>query len=425
MKHPIKRRNICILAGCIPLLSGIAPTLSYATQPRIHFYAGCFYDTAASPDSQLIKHLVAPERRARNLGPESFGAEMGPLAREILNDNQEFRRAANLSMGEAVGNPLVIGIQRAQHEVTTVRAEGVPDEFLTVVSVTLSLDVMTDKAAFRNSNRFESLYSTMLVVNQLIQARQIPDDTALADHYRNVFTIAVKKLLEVAERAFEDRREKASAIFQVRNMVLPDPLPPEIEQLVAGGLSAAGSPGETGRAGELIKLSREFQHIYNLMLVDALDQRKIRDLSLLPPASPWGEARVLRQLEQRLGINAEILSQADPSRMNGYEIRAGITKTNTVKVGENQIGRVMQLNVSMASRIVRNPGEGEVIHVPLAIANARDKVATGVGYRTFNEINGMERSATRDVMMQSFRDGARHTASELVDLMIATAKEIH
>jgi len=422
----LNRRSFSIGACLIPCTMLVWPLAAGADDrvKRKHFFAGCFYDTAASPEGMLIKHLIVPERRIRGLGPESVGAELTPLAREILNADEAFRQAANLSMGEPDGNPLVIGIQRAQHEVTSVRTEGLPDEFLTVISVTVSLDVMTDKAAFRNSNRFESLYSTMIVMNQVIQARSIPDEVAIAGHYRNVFVAAVNELLKVGEKAFEDRRERASAIFQVRNMVLPEPLPPEIEQLIAGGLAAAGTGAEADRAAELVKLSREFQHIYNLMLHDALDRRNIRDLTLLPPASPWGEARVLRQLEQRLGINAEILAEPDPNRMNGYEIRAGITKTSTVRAAQNQIGRVMQLNVSMASRIVRRRGEGDIVHMPMAIANPMDKVAVGIGFTTFNEIEGMVRSATRNVMMQSFRDAARNTANGLVDLMIASAKEI-
>jgi hypothetical protein len=421
----IGRRTFIGLSIASGAFFSFRPRSADAGRGRQHYYAGCFYDTAAHSESHMIKHLVDPERRMQKLGPESFGAEMNLLALEIVEADAGFRDRARLSIREPIGNPLVLGLQRAQHEVTSIKVEGVPDEFLTVISITVSLDVMTDKAAFRESHRFESLYSTMMVVNQLYQGREIPNDVRMYELYRNTFKLAVAKVLDVAEKAFDDRREQAKAIFQVHNMVLPNPLPSEVEQLITGALSANGATGGDERAGEIAKLSREMRHIYSQMILDAMEKRNVHELSLLPPTSPWSEARVLRQLEQRLGINAEILAQPDPSRMNGYEIRAGISKAETVEVKKNQIGGVMQLNVSVGSRIVRSQGDGNLIHVPLAIANPMDKVSTGIGYRNFNEVIGMTRSATRDVMMQSFRDASRKTADGIVDLMLAVAKEIH
>jgi len=256
--------------------------------PRPHFYAGCFYDTAAHSDSTLMKHLVRPERISRRLDAQSHGSELSPRAREIVQNRRDFLERGSVSLTQTQGNAVVIGVQRAQHETATIKSNGVPDEYVTVVSVTVSLDVMTDKAAFRNTNRFESLFSTMLVVNQVIQERQPPSDAALNSHYMRVFSEAVNSILNSAD-VFVDVRDRANAVFQIKNMVLPDPLTPELEQLVVSALKADGNSGADYRRGEMRKLSREFQHIYNLMLLDRLKKSGATQITLLPPSSPWSE----------------------------------------------------------------------------------------------------------------------------------------
>ena len=391
--------------------------------PRPHFYAGCFYDTAAHPDSTLMKHLVTPERISRGLNAQSNGSELGPRAKEIVQNRKDFLDRGSISLTSTVGNAVVLGVQRAQHETVTIKSAGTPDEYVTVVSVSASLDVMTDQAAFRNTNRFESLFSTMLVVNQVIQERRPPTDVALNNHYMRVFSEAANAILD-SPNVFVDIRDRANAVFQIKNMVLPDPLTPELNQLVVSALKAGGDSSADSRRGELRKLSREFQHIYNLILLDSLKKMGAAQITLLPPSSPWSEGRVLRQLQQRLGVSAEILSQPDPNRMNGYEIRAGVTATNTIGHAGNNVGRTMQSNISLASRIVRNK-DGALIHVPVGIHAVNEKVAVGVGFDTFSEIEGLSRSATRDVVMRAFRKGASEVANRMVPLILKVASEIH
>ena len=52
---------------------------------------------------------------------------------------------------------------------------------------------------------------------------------------------------------------------------------------------------------------RHIKHIYSLMIMDQLAKAKIANIAILPPESPWAEARVLTRLKERLRINAEIL----------------------------------------------------------------------------------------------------------------------
>ena len=370
-----------------------------------------------------MKHLVTPERISRGLNAQSNGSELGPRAKEIVQNRKDFLDRGSISLTSTVGNAVVLGVQRAQHETVTIKSAGTPDEYVTVVSVSASLDVMTDQAAFRNTNRFESLFSTMLVVNQVIQERRPPTDVALNNHYMRVFSEAANAILD-SPNVFVDIRDRANAVFQIKNMVLPDPLTPELNQLVVSALKAGGDSSADSRRGELRKLSREFQHIYNLILLDSLKKMGAAQITLLPPSSPWSEGRVLRQLQQRLGVSAEILSQPDPNRMNGYEIRAGVTATNTIGHAGNNVGRTMQSNISLASRIVRNK-DGALIHVPVGIHAVNEKVAVGVGFDTFSEIEGLSRSATRDVVMRAFRKGASEVANRMVPLILKVASEIH
>jgi hypothetical protein len=160
------------------------------------------------------------------------------------------------------------------------------------------------------------------------------------------------------------------------------------------------------------------------MLLDRLKKTGAAQITLLPPSSPWSESRILRQLQQRLGVSAEILSEPDPNRMNGYEIRAGITATNTIAHAGNNVGRTMQSNISVASRIVRNK-DGTLVHAPIGIKSVNEKVAVGVGFDTFSDIEGLSRSATRDVVMRAFRRGASEVANGMVPLILKVASEIH
>ena len=95
---------------------------------------------------------------------------------------------------------------------------GLPAEYLTTISVSAALDVMTDQAAFRNQKRFESIYSNMVIVNQVIHGRNRVSDADLAKHYASTFDAAVKELLQRATKSMRDNRDRASAVFQVTQM---------------------------------------------------------------------------------------------------------------------------------------------------------------------------------------------------------------
>lgn len=407
-----------LIKATIPTLGGLAcPSIIRAQTRQVkHFLAGCYYDTGMSDNSLMSRYLVAPIRTGMGLTQD--GAEMTPMVRGIVERKKDFANIAGLT--EAEGNPIAISVTRAQHEVISVLTPGLPAEYLTTISVSAALDVMTDQAAFRNQKRFESIYSNLIIVNQVIHGRNRVSEADLAKYYASTFQAAVEELLERAAKSMRDKRDLASAVFQVNNMVLPNPLPLDLEALIVSGVEASADKNPDARNEELKKLTRELKHIYSLMILDALDKAKITNVAILPPESPWAESRVLSRLKDRIGIpTTEILTQPDASRMNGFEIRAGITSVSRVRAGSTS-----QVNVAMGSRIVRRKSGDQLDHMPLAIADPVKKVAVAAGSGAFIETPSFKRGVTRDITMTAFRDAARSTATALVPLLKAAANEI-
>ncbi len=346
------------------------------------------------------------------------GAEMTPFVRDVIDQRKDFASAAGLNEnGE--GNPIAISVTRAQHELITVLTPGLPPEYLTTISVSAAFDVMTDQAAFRNQNRFESIYSNMIIVNQVIHGRNKVNDAELTKYYQMTFKAAIDELIERAIKSMKDNRDRASAVFQVKNMVLPQQLPQDLEALIASGVEASADQNTNAREEELKKLTREIKHIYSLMIMDALAKAKLTNIAILPPESPWAEARVLSRLKERLRINAEILTQPDATRMNGFEIRAGITDAARTKAGSTS-----QVNVTMGSRIVRVNASGSAEHMPASVKDPMKKVAVNTGARSFVDSQSFKRGVTRDITMAAIRDAAAGTAQNLVPHIKATANEI-
>lgn len=416
----INKRNF-VLATTASAINLATPQIIRAqTDPQSHFFAGCYYDTALSETSHAAKYLFTPIRAGYSsdnpYNPDNRGAELSNFARELVFKNNDFCKYSNINKQDE-GNPIAISLTRAQHEIITVATPGLPTEYMTVISVTAALDVMTDKAAFRNNSRFESIYCNLIVVNQVVQTRNKLSDSELQKYYQKVFGAAVDELLERAGKKLIDKRERARAVFQVKNMVLPDPLPEDLANLITSGIEASSDNGQEAKTNELKKLGRELQHIYSLMILDALEKQKIKDIAILPPESPWTEGRVVRLLRSRLGLTVDLVSQADASQMNGYEIRAGISKVSRTKAGMNSA-----IDVSMASRIVRNI-EGKLDHKPSSIKDPLKKVASAGGVKRYVELPDFKRGVTRDVTMGSIRDAARGTAVALVPFLNTTASE--
>ena len=414
--------------GSLPLLGSLAiPSIIRAqSAPQKHFFAGCYYDTGMSEASMMARYLIAPWRQElqKNTPDQKMiqdGAEMSPFVRDLFQERKDFVAAAGLNDKDD-GNPIAISLNRAQHETVSVLTPGLPPEYVTIISVSAALDVMTGQAAFRNQNRFESVYSNMFVVNQVIHGRIKVTDAELLKYYRNTFKEAVYALLERAAKSLRDKRERADAVFQVKNMLMPKQLPQDLAALIASGVEGSADKNENANAEEIKKLTREIKHIYSLKIMDALEKAKVVNAAILPPESPWAEGRILGLLQERLGITGkgqEIMTQPDANRMNGYEIRA-----NLADVSRSKSGSISQVNATITSRIVRVKGPDSVDHMPMSIKEPLKKVAAYVGARSFIDSASFKHGATRDITMAAIRDAADGAAKELVPFIKATANEI-
>ena len=348
------------------------------------------------------------------------GGELRSLADEVLQEKPAFAKAALLGNDQKTGNPLFLGILRAMHESIQLRQPNMPDEFVVVISITATLDVVTSSAAMRNSNRFESLHSLLFVTNQAVKQRTPFTDNELVGHYRRVANEALAAVIDRGTEEFSDIRERAKAVFQVTLFKLPDPLPSELEQLIS---SATNADASTDRTSEISRLTSECAHTLSFAVRDELSRRKALDIALLPTQSPWTSGRALRVLQQRLQLSdSVILDTPDPSKMNGYEIRGGVVKTWSQVVSGNAIGQVIQVSVQTGSRIVRQCGE-RLEQAPESIVDPVKKIGMAYGQRTYSKIEGFERLATRDVVVGALRDSLLDLAKQTVDLMQKTAPE--
>jgi hypothetical protein len=425
----ISRRPTVPLLRRRALLAAVASFLATTAIPKAEaviqgtWFAGCFYDPAAAPTSQIFRYLVAPERlRIGKMPSESFGEELTQLGQDALKGEIAFVQAARLGSDDSSGDPLFLGISRAMHEVLKIREEGLPDEYVTVISITATVDIATDRAAEANAKRFESLYSCMLVTNQVIQDRRPLTDAELITHYRRIALEALKGALERSTKDLSDQRSNAPAAFQISAFQLPDPIPPEVIQLLQ---TATQSDATTDVDQEKGRLSRELQHILSFAVEDELARRGRRDIAILPPPSPWADGRVLHKLKLRYRLSdQEMLRSPDPSRMNGYEIRAALIGTHSKAIKTTTVGALVQISTQIADRIVQNKS-GSIIPVPSSIADPARKIGVGWGYRNYGQIAGIERGATRDVAMGSLRDACIDLARPTVDLMLTTAREIN
>jgi hypothetical protein len=308
------------------------------------------------------------------------------------------------------------------HESGRFYGDGLPDEYITVISITATVDIVTDRVAGANGKRFESLYSCMLVTNQAIQDRRSLTDAELAFHYRRIALEALKGGLERSTRDLSDQRTHAPAAFQVSAFQLPDPGPPELLQLIQ---SATQADAIADMSEEKRRLSRELQHILSFAVEDELVKRGRRDIAILPPPSPWADGRVLHKLKQRYRLSdQEILRSPDPNRMNGYEIRAALIGTHSKAIKTTTAGALVQISAQVGDRIVQNRS-GSISQVPSSIGDPTRKIGVGWGYRNYRQVTGIERLATRDIAMGSLRDACIDLARPTVDLMLTTAQEIN
>ena len=416
-----------LLVICVALPTRQACAQSSDDQVQKLFFAGAYYDVPSAEGNDATKYLVGPI--VRKSGSFS-GDELSATVEDIVKGNAGMNKNATItytSDGQPGknSNPLAIYIPRAQHDVVRFSAPGAPDEYLTVVSISVSLDVFTDKAAEKNQLQLESLYSRLLVGEQSIKTTQPLDENGLAAAYSSLFTQTLNDLLSDAAADLAWKRERANAAFQLKDFILPsaDKLPPEVAQLMGGGNEI-----------ERNKLSMEFVHLVNKAVSDELRAKGYHDIALLSPPTPWALSNVGELLANRLVGSSRTgrtsirffvdptLEQGSELRIGGsmgvlgYTIRTALARAETKVLSESKLQRFSRFGVQLLTRIYRpQPGQPPKL-VPVTVPDEA-RTSKGVGGADYEDVNGMSRGTTRAVAMSAMRSAAKDIAPHLVDLM--------
>jgi len=425
----IKKYNtLCLFILCFLLLFG---EVSFAEQsedvPQNVFYAGAFFDVPPSGGNEASKYLVGP---LVNKASGFTGDELSTVVENALRNNSSIKSKINIFFGDdndigKGGHALAVYVPRAQHDEVKFSAPGAPDEYLTIISISIAVDIFTDKAAERNLLQLESLYSHLLVGEQTVKSRAPLDAAGLAAAYQSLFSLTLAEVVKDMAEDLSVQRERANAAFQMSEFILPkgDKTPPEITQLIGQG-------GDLERS----KLTLEFLHLVNKAVSDQLRAKGYKDVALLSPPTAWAISNVGETLARRLVGKSRTgrvairfyvdptLEQGGDLRIGGkmgvlgYTVRIGLARITTQVLASTKLEKSSRLGVQLLARISR-PQPGQAAKwVPVTVPEEA-RTAKGVAGADFNDVVGMERPTTREIAMSAMRLSARDLAPSLVDLM--------
>jgi hypothetical protein len=392
------------------------------------FYAGAYYDVPPAGGNETSKYLVGPlVRKVSNFS----GDELYTYVEDAMRANTAFSTAVAVSFGADAqlgkdGGGLAVYIPRAQHDQVKYSVPGAPDIYLTTISISVALDVFTDKAAESRFLQLEGLYSRLLVGEQSVKTRAPLDDAALASHYASLFNQTLSDLLnDAANDHLGRQREKANAMFQLSEFIMPkgDKFPAEIAQLIGSGSDV-----------ERLKLSLEFLHLINKTVSDEFNKKSHRDIALLSPPTAWAVSNVGELLAKRLvgksrGGSVKIRFFADPNAEQAVDTRGGgkmgpvaytvkpaLARASTKVLAESEIQKAKIFGVQLLARIYL-PQFGQAPKwVPVTVPEEA-RTAKGMGGADIDDVAGMERVTTREIAMSAMRSAAKDLAPGLVDLM--------
>jgi len=412
------------------------------------FFAGAFFDLPPGKDNQMTKYLVRP---ASGAAGELAGDEMTPYTEKLLAQEKPLLAKIHLALSatepsEAAamqGNPVAVYLSRAQHEILTYSAPGTPNQYLTILSVALTFDIFTDKAAMSQRRRLESIYSKLLVGEQSVITDSAMTAAQLGAAYKELYR---KTLHELAGRVADDMdwsRDTADAVFQFTAFNFPSSGPPaEIRQLIESAIGSEGRAlGEDAKEWETQRFKLELLHTVNQFVSDELRRQGLSNIALMSPPSPWAQANVGELLATRMGMGRmdsgqpmrlfvdSSLEETGQLRMKGksqvlgYTISAGLAKAGTSMIAESKLGRSLQFSAGLAARITRpNPG-GTPKLMPISIEDKSAKTPSASGAKNFEVLAGVERPTTREIAMDAIRAGAKALAPKIVALMKIIAED--
>jgi len=387
------------------------------------FFVGAFFDPALNAQSQLIKYLVSPQI---NDGSAPQGNELSNLARDALRQETAFLKATNhVLTGSTDGNPIAVYMSRAQHQTFNI-TRSIKSVHYTWISVTVHLDIFTDEAVFENSKRFESLYSRFQMVNQVIKTSGPLSDTRLEREYAELFIQAVRKLARQSAENLEWSRSRADAVFQIAKFLPPRKPSVGYDSLLENAInSQAMTVNDESKKREHIRLQRELMYSMHAFVTARLREKKIDNLAMLPPESPWNDSKIIKLLENRPGMSfmaGKVLSTIDVANMDGYRIYGLWAGEGTQELERNKHQALMLFVPMIAGAIYGVDTNGKLTGSrPLCLTDKKARKPVGRRGIQYREVLGLPMN--RVVFIQAFRASAEVLAERLVELMVLTARE--
>jgi hypothetical protein len=411
----------------VAIFLGISSTQAQLDQSRDleqTFFAGAFFDPAVSGQSQLVKYLVTPQI---NDGSAPQGNELSILARDALRQEKAFLQATNHRLsGSTDGNPIAIYLSRAQHQ-TFIQSGSNVSVHYTWISVTVHLDIFTDEAAFENSKRFESLYSQLQMVNQPIRTEGPLSHSRLEREYRELFIQAVRELARRSAEDLEWSRSRADAVFQIAKFLPPRKPSVGYDSLLENAINSEGlTVNKQSIKREQLRLQRELMHSMHTFVTARLREKKIDDLAMIPPESPWSDSKVIKLLERRPGMSfmaGKVLSNIDVAAMNGYRIYGLWAGDGTQELERNNSQALILYVPLIAGAVYGVDTNGKLTGSrPLCLKDKKARKPIGRRGIQYRQVVGLPMN--RVVFIQAFRASAEVLAERLVELMVLTAGEI-
>jgi hypothetical protein len=429
----------CVLAPPVP------PVLSENRDLRETFYVGSFFDLPGGTDNQLVKYLVKP---VCNANSDLMGDELSEYVNSLLQKEKSFLDLIHLDLypqkpedenwGKK-GNAVAFYVSRAQHETIKYKAPGVGDEYLTVVSIAMSMDIFSDRAAKKRQLRLESIFSKLLIGEQPVVTDTPLSEKRLKSIYSALFEKTLKDLVQQVEGELRWKRDRAKAVFQFNQLDIPK-MSPELSQLIENTLASDGKQ-KAGTVADLEKerLKLEFLHTLHQFVSKRMREKGISDIALMSPPTPWAQGNVGEILKNRLvgrkrAKQTTIRFYVDPtmeqggtfrfkgkSAVFGYTVRAALPRAHISKTKKTKLVTQKQFTTQLAARIYRPVPGNKPKWMPVTVGKEK-RTAIAYGCKAFKNIKGMERPTTRELAMDSFREAAKDISPKLIALMQEIAK---
>lgn len=426
--------SFCVLAPPVP------PVHSQNRDLRKTFYVGSFFDLPGGPANQLVNYLVKP---VCNASSDLMGDELSGYVSSLLQKDRSFLDLIHLDLypqkpedenwGKK-GNAVAFYVSRAQHETIKYKAPGVGDEYRTIVSIALSMDIFSDRAAKKRQLRLESIFSKLLVGEQPVVTESPLSESRLKSIYSVLFEKTLKELLLQVENELRWTRDRAKAVFQFNQLDIPK-MSPELSQLIESTLTSDGRQ-KAGTVADLEKerLKLEFLHTLHQFVSKKMREKGISDIALMTPPTPWAQGNVGEILKNRLvgrkrAKQTTIRFYVDPTMEQGgtfrfkgktavfgYTVRTALVRAHISKVKGNELVTQKQFTTQLAARIYRPVPGDKPKWMPVTVEKKK-RTAIAYSCKVFKNIKGMDRPTTRELTMDSFRQAAKEISPQLINLM--------